>query len=349
MLDLAGSSRSGIRRRISALVMAAILFPQGAAAFAATNWATGSNGNFSDPTKWTAGVPGSVDTAIFSLGAGGHVLGWFSGGTFLQPVNYATDRLLVGSNTVSFFNPFSISHPQLASYTVNNAATSDSGRGILIAVGSSDTAAVLNTSLVSLSYVAATIGDANLSNGTLNVSGGSFNVTGSSTTDDELIIGRHGTGALNITNGATVNVNGANGDSMLGKTSDASGAGMGVATIAGAGSTFNAGSTLYVGYNGSGTLNVSGAGQVNSGTGYVALFDVGTATIDGVGSKWTNSGDLNVGFGFSATLNIINGGQVSDANGYLVMQQPTSSVPARNGPIAPILMSAKPALPRSTS
>ncbi len=308
MLDLAGSSRSGIRRRISALVMAAILFPQGAAAFAASNWASGSNGNFSDPTKWTAGVPGSADTAIFSLGAGVTYSVGFPGGTFIQPVNYATDRLLVGSNTVSIFNPFSITHPQLASYTVNNAATSDAGRGILIAVGSSDTAAVLNTSLVSLSCGAATIGDANLSNGTLNVSGGSFNVTGSSTTDDELIIGNHGTGALNITNGATVNVSGANGDSILGKN-----AGTGMATITGAGSTFNAGSTLYVGFNGTGTLNVSGGGQVNSGTGYVRVSGVGTATIDGAGSKWTNSGDLNV----SATLNIINGGQVSNANGYL--------------------------------
>ena len=53
---------------------------------------------------------------------------------------------------------------------------------------------MLNTRLATFSGAAATIGDAAGSNGTLNVNAGTFSISGSTTLDDELIIGNHGTG-----------------------------------------------------------------------------------------------------------------------------------------------------------
>ena len=74
------------------------------------------------------------------------------------------------------------------------------------ATGASDTAAVLTSRLPTFSGAAATIGDPAGSNGTLNVSAGTFNVTGSDAANLELIVGRNGSGGINVTGGADVNV-----------------------------------------------------------------------------------------------------------------------------------------------
>ena len=111
-------------------------------------------------------------------------------GTGTTPVDYVTDRLLVGSNTTSFaetqFNPAP------STYTAANATTAESGRGIIIGATASDTAATLTTRLATLSATAATIGDPAGSSGTLNVTAGTFHVTGSDASNIELIVGRNG-------------------------------------------------------------------------------------------------------------------------------------------------------------
>ena len=103
-------------------------------------------------------------------------------------MTYTSDQLIVHSNTVTLADS-SAFNITAASYNVTNASFSRLTRGIIVGGTPSDTAAVLNTSLVSLSCVAATIGDqangGGSSNGTLNVtSGGTFSVTGSSIGDD---------------------------------------------------------------------------------------------------------------------------------------------------------------------
>ena len=83
--------------------------------------------------------------------------------------------------------------------------------------------------------------------------------------------------------------------------------GTGVATVDGAGSTWTNTGPLYIGYYGTGTLNITNGGAVNSGGGSFSGSG-STVTVDGTGSQWNNNiGFLNV----NGTLNISNGGAVT--------------------------------------
>ena len=240
-------------------------------------------------------------------------------------MTYTSDQLIVHSNTVSLADSSAL-NITAASYNVTNASFSHLTRGIIVGGAPSDTAAVLNTSLVSLSCVAATIGDqANISsssNGTLNViNGGTFSVTGSSIgNDDELIVGDSGIGTLNVTSGGHVQVSGASGSVVV------SNAVNGTLTISGPGSTMNMSGTqsvLVVGKFGTGILNVTGGAQLNTANvaevGLIGFDGQGTATVDGAGSKWiAQTLDVNqTSFGSGGNLHITGGGQVVFANGNL--------------------------------
>jgi T5SS/PEP-CTERM-associated repeat protein len=97
----------------------------------------------------------------------------------------------------------------------------------------------------------------------------------------------------------------------------------GTATITGSGAkwTFSfPNESLYVGYSGTGTLNIQAGGQVIGGTYpspgsmYVAynLGSTGTVTVTGAGSSWTNPYEpINVGYSGNGTLDIEPGGQVT--------------------------------------
>jgi T5SS/PEP-CTERM-associated repeat protein len=96
---------------------------------------------------------------------------------------------------------------------------------------------------------------------------------------------------------------------------------MGTATISGTGSKWTNSNSLYVGRDGSGTLNIEAGGEVsgssNGNLGYNAGSQ-GMATITGAGSKWTTgSGSLYVGSSGNGTMNIEAGGQVSSTGGFL--------------------------------
>ena len=62
-------------------------------------------------------------------------------------------------------------------------------------------------------------------------------------------------------------------------------------TVSGTGSTWTNSSALYVGYSGSGTLNITDGGAVSSTYGYIGYNSgsTGAVTVDGTGSTWTNS------------------------------------------------------------
>ena len=83
----------------------------------------------------------------------------------------------------------------------------------------------------------------------------------------------------------------------------------------GAGAGMPGTSSLDIGSDGTGILNITDGGTVNSTSGYIAGNSTGTVTVDGAGSTWTNSGELYVGDNEVATLNIKNGGAVSAGNG----------------------------------
>jgi T5SS/PEP-CTERM-associated repeat protein/autotransporter-associated beta strand protein len=310
-----------IRRPWSALaiVAAACVSPLPAAA-ATRSWvgtvgfpSTG-NGNFGTASHWNPTIaPGTPDVAVLNLGpfAGGYIVsfpGVGAGGTVAR--KYSTDRLLVGTNRVVFAEVNADS-----TYEVVNASTTETGRGII--VGQGGEVAVLSTSLIQFEGVAATIGDGVGSKGTLDVNAGTFELTGSgsSVADHELIIGNHGTGALNVTGGAQVNLTGFGKTSVLGNHTGSNGA----ATISGVGSTWLSGD-MIVGQSGMGALEIIAGGYVAAGstihhtyTNHVigeSTGSVGTVTVSGAGSRWDPDG-LRVGDFGIGTLNISNGGLVA--------------------------------------
>ena len=234
------------------------------------SWNVNTGGAFNNSANWVQkglvdldGIPDANDDVTFRRGSGVAYTVTFPGTGPLgsTPVNYVTDQLRVGNNTVTFVDATSSLPPHApipSTYTLINTATSESGRGMIVGDSAADTAAVLTTRLASLSATAATIGDAAGSIGTLNVSAGTFNITGSGAGDIELIIGNNGIGTLNVNNGADVALTQANADVWLGVGSNSTG----TATINGAGSTLSIGHSLVIGVVGTATFNVTGGGVV---------------------------------------------------------------------------------------
>jgi T5SS/PEP-CTERM-associated repeat protein len=296
------------------VLVACRVAPVGATSF---SWNVDTGGAFDDSANWDQkgvidldGIPDANDVVTFRRGNGVTYTVNFPGVHGTTPVDYVTDRLLVGSNTTSFADAL---FGAASTYTAVNTTTAESGRGIIIGVVGGDSAAVLTSRLPTFSGAAATIGDAAGSSGTLNVTGGVFNVTGSSSPDDEFIVGNHGNGTLNVSGGADVNVSGASGDSVVAKYLGSSV----TVTVSGSGSTWHSGVALYVGQSGTGTLHIANGGQVESGSTFIAKAggSTGTATVDGSGSIWTIGGDSYVGYLGTGNLEITNGGSVADTNG----------------------------------
>jgi T5SS/PEP-CTERM-associated repeat protein len=268
-------------------------------------WISNVSGNFNDPAKWSTGVPGAADSAIFNRGGGvtytvtfpGQLVG---GGT----QNYVSSQLSVSPNTVTFA-PSSSPFLGLATYTVTTMLM-----GAPVA-----TPSVLNTSLRSLSTTTASIGFGSGSPATLNVNGGSFSVTGS-TAGDELVVGDEGSGSVvTVSSGAQMNVNGTEGNAVIGNTTGV----VGTVNVTGAASSWSNASNdsaapLSVGGFGTGTLNVATGGSVDDFDADVAreTSSTGTVSVDGVGSIWTNRGTLFVGKAGLGSMTVSNGGQVND-------------------------------------
>jgi T5SS/PEP-CTERM-associated repeat protein len=267
-------------------------------------WLPSTDGNFNDPTKWSTGVPGAGDTAIFNrTGATYTVL--FPDQLIINGAqNYVSSQLSVSTNTVTFA-PSSSRFVPLATYTVTS----------MLLGAPPATPSVLSTSLHSLSTTTASIGFGSGSPGRLNVIGGTFSVTGS-TAGDELIVGDAGSGSVvNVSGGAQMTVSGAEGNTVIG-----SGVGIvGTVNVSGAGSSWSNASNdstapLAIGGSGTGTLNISTGGHADDFDADVGrdTGSTGTVFVDGVGSNWTNRGTLFVGNSGLGSLTVSNGGQVND-------------------------------------
>ena len=139
------------------------------------------------------------------------------------------------------------------------------------------------------------------------VAGGSINHSSA-----DLIVGQSfgRTGTLNVSGGRVTSDSG-----YIGRYDGAVAGSVGTATVS-SGTWANRGS-LYVGYGGTGTLNVTG-GSVTNTVGYLGIPStaggVGTATVSS--GTWANSSELGVGLSGTGTLNVT-GGSVTNTNGYL--------------------------------
>ena len=90
----------------------------------------------------------------------------------------------------------------------------------------------------------------------------------------------------------------------------------GSATVTGAGSTW-ANDFLYVGYNGTGTLDVSSGGSVTSSLGSVGYRSTGSIAISGSNSQWEVTELLLVGEHGNGELTVQSGGNLSSKDLYL--------------------------------
>ncbi len=131
-------------------------------------------------------------------------------------------------------------------------------------------------------------------------------------TSGRLDVGISGHGMLNITGGGAVS---SSGMSHIGYFSHSDG----LVTVDGAGSTWTSSNELFVGSNGSGTLNIIDGGVFISNS-LVSIGSnpgsTGMVTVDGAGSTFTDSNWTNclvVGSIGSGTLNITGGGAVSSS------------------------------------
>lgn len=152
------------------------------------------------------------------------------------------------------------------------------------------------------------------------------------------LIGRDGVSTMNVTNGATVNmdpdgeaVTGLAGGLLIGGASTATGAGNGTVNVTGPGSAINIGNqnaSIQVGRNGTGALNISGGGKITNAPGNALSIvgrtsnSVGTVNVTGAGSEWDAGANLFIGTdvdfvtrtaignGGEGTVNIANGGRL---------------------------------------
>lgn len=119
-----------------------------------------------------------------------------------------------------------------------------------------------------------------------------------------LSIGNVSTGTLNITDGGTVATHY---NCSIGSSSGSTG----IVKVAGAESTWQNDSAIFVGNEGDGELSVTGGGAVSNTRGYIGFSSnaIGVATVTGTDSLWSNS-QLYVGYRGNGTLNITDDGSV---------------------------------------
>jgi T5SS/PEP-CTERM-associated repeat protein len=239
-----------------------------------------------------------------------------------------------GTKGINLKGGFTLGSHQL---TLNNKIAIDTGGGDFY-VGRNDYGA--NITLAGGSSIIARQGlvGTDLLSGTATA-----RVTGAGSTwtnSGVLSVGYRSTGYLDIQNGGQV----ISSHSRLGLFDAESAygpAGIGVASVTGAGSKWTINGDLDVGfYGGQGYLSIRDGGRVSNVNGFIADLGGGgssssTVTVDGVGSEWINSGDLRVGTynrEITGHLNIRNGGKVAAAS--LVFESEHSTVHLNDGTLS---------------
>lgn len=142
---------------------------------------------------------------------------------------------------------------------------------------------------------------------------GTIEVAGAGSTwtiETDLFAGDYDYGTLKISDGAAVDVGG---NAYMG-TNPAS---TGIVTVTGADSALTVAHDAYVGFTGTGTLEIRNGGTMSDGNGYLgnSYGSTGNAVVDGTGSSWTSTNAFIVAKGGAGTLAITNGGRVSSGYG----------------------------------
>ncbi|MDL2285048.1 autotransporter-associated beta strand repeat-containing protein, partial [Oxalobacter sp. OttesenSCG-928-P03] len=152
--------------------------------------------------------------------------------------------------------------------------------------------------------------DVNISNG------GTANIGAGGTREaNDLSVGGTSSSALNISGGGKLALSGR---STIGNAANTTG----IVTVDGTGSSLTASGVFHVGFNGTGTLNITkGATALTTNLAIIGenTGSNGTVTVDGSGSLLTVQGTfLGVGGYGTGTLNITNGATASVTNGVII-------------------------------
>ncbi|WMY73893.1 autotransporter outer membrane beta-barrel domain-containing protein [Buttiauxella selenatireducens] len=160
------------------------------------------------------------------------------------------------------------------------------------------------------------IGQNNGSNGVVNVDGADSHLFVNADQSSGITVGTNGTGALNISNAGKVT---STSTSYVGDSHGASG----TVNVSGDGSNWTiTDGPLHVGRHGSGVMNITSGGTVNSAGGGIAAEDgsVGHALVSGTGSTWDIGSNRTLTIGYTSkdssiasstgTLTVADGGRV---------------------------------------
>jgi T5SS/PEP-CTERM-associated repeat protein len=263
--------------------------------FPTSTWNTGT-GSAGTAGNWTGGVPNSASIAVFARGVAESYTLQLNTGT------RTVGQLRVGSNTVTLAS----NNTTVRNLTADDWHFDDDNRAIVIGVNAGDVAVVTGSSTFgTLLGRAATLGDAAGASGTLNLTSSTnlLNVNGSSPAFWEFIVGRAGTGTLNVSGGARVTVSGSGASSAMGLEAGS----FGKATVSGANSLWSSFIALRIGIDGQALLTVSNGGTVSAPTIVVGELGeirgdgklTGSVTNNGVVAPGTSPGRLSVSGGFT--------------------------------------------------
>ncbi|MFI4860991.1 MAG: PEP-CTERM sorting domain-containing protein [Phycisphaerales bacterium JB063] len=236
-------------------------------------------------TSGAANIAAGFNTSIGTVTVTGAGTAWHPDAIFLGSTGVGTLNIENGgvvSNTNCFFGNDAIG---TGVATVTGVGSAWDLSRLSIGYRGSGTLHIEDGGVVSSALTElGTVGDS--ATGSVTVSG-----AGSTLNTGKLSIGIEGSGTLNILDGGLVSNTG---HSYLAEFTHTN---SGMATVSGAGSTWNNGGTLTVGRYGFATLDVADGGVVSSAVGRIAS-DVGSnavVTVTGAGSAWTMTGDLVIG------------------------------------------------------
>ncbi len=280
-----------------------------------TNWKNATDGDFSDGAKWTNGIPGSIDTAIFDLGASapGYEVTLNTTRTIrnLKVLN-DTVTLDLNSQILNITTNFDLSQGgsgNTTSLTIDNGTVNSPDLLTTNSAGSGgqSTLTITNNGILNVSG-AADIGKNGPGNVFVDGAGSQLNAT-----DLKVGLNASGDGLLEINKGATTSINNSTLDVIIGDHSNSQGQ-IKVNSTGGGDTLLDVMSNLVVGDQGSGTLRLIGSAadvlvggnltiSANSGsTGLVELYDNAYLTV---------TGDIVLGDGSGlgdGTLKIYGGG-----------------------------------------
>ena len=274
VLEHIAKARAGVARVTSllSLVSSVALLSTTAlvssACAASVNWTGAVDGNWFNGSNWTPGaVPGGGDSVIINVGGAPVVI---AAGTA------SAASLKVGNSAAAALTIQAGGSLAVSGAAIIGGGVSANGSGVLTVQSGG-----------SLATESAVIGEIAGSDGTVTVTG-----TGSIWQLGALRIGHFGNGSLTISDGGKVLQTGtvfiaADSPAAVGDAPP-----VGIVTVTGVGSTWNAGTQEFnVAYNGgTATLNVEAGGTVINGTFVVggAASATGNVLVDGVGSRvWT--------------------------------------------------------------